>query len=228
MNFSTSPQCDTVYLLPSVTDWSIITALASWQGGTDRRRLSVIPPPDSTFSHLLSVSLVSYSIDRRTDRGHLFNVYPMNGSVFLLKRLDRETTAWHNISVVATELSKSSRVWDCLHCSCDILIRVKLLEERQHSLPWINNKNQTPECRTLNGLIEGKTPKSAHLQINEHVALILMERENIQKKHITHYQTLNDELHVIGWNKYSMPKQSMTQYLVEKPLLKSTAGRYFM
>lgn len=146
MNVSTSPQCDTVYLLPSVTDWSIITALASWQGGTDRRRLSVIPPPDSTFSHLLSVSLVSYSIDRRTDRGHLFNVYPMNGSVFLLKRLDRETTAWHNISVVATELSKSSRVWDCLHCSCDILIKSKTVrgEAAQSAMEGFNNKNQTP------------------------------------------------------------------------------------
>lgn len=38
----------------------------------------------------------------------LFNVHPGNGSVFLLKSLDREETAWHNISIIATEFSKSS------------------------------------------------------------------------------------------------------------------------
>lgn len=38
---------------------------------------------------------------------HLFNVHPGNGSVFLLKSLDREEAAWHNISVIATELRKS-------------------------------------------------------------------------------------------------------------------------
>ncbi|KAK9539440.1 hypothetical protein VZT92_004548 [Zoarces viviparus] len=48
-------------------------------------------------------SMVKYSIDRRTDMDRLFNVHPGNGSVFLLKGLDREQAAWHNISVIATE-----------------------------------------------------------------------------------------------------------------------------
>ncbi|KAM8728736.1 cadherin-6-like isoform 2-T3 [Acanthopagrus schlegelii] len=48
-------------------------------------------------------SIVRYSIDRRTDMDRLFNVHPGNGSVFLLKSLDREKTAWHNISIIATE-----------------------------------------------------------------------------------------------------------------------------
>uniref|UniRef100_A0A3B5A195 Cadherin-6-like n=1 Tax=Stegastes partitus TaxID=144197 RepID=A0A3B5A195_9TELE len=48
-------------------------------------------------------SMVKYSIDRRTDMDRLFNVHPGNGSVFLLKTLDREETAWHNITVIATE-----------------------------------------------------------------------------------------------------------------------------
>ncbi|XP_047446290.1 cadherin-6 [Mugil cephalus] len=58
-------------------------------------------------------SMVKYSIDRLTDMDRLFNVHPGNGSVFLLKSLDREETAWHNISVVATEFNnprQSSRV----------------------------------------------------------------------------------------------------------------------
>ncbi|KAL7386168.1 hypothetical protein ABVT39_004783 [Epinephelus coioides] len=50
-------------------------------------------------------SMVKYSIDRRTDMDRLFNVHPGNGSVFLLKSLDREETAWHNISVIATEFN---------------------------------------------------------------------------------------------------------------------------
>uniref|UniRef100_A0A668AAD2 Cadherin-12 n=1 Tax=Myripristis murdjan TaxID=586833 RepID=A0A668AAD2_9TELE len=53
-------------------------------------------------------SPLKYSIDRRTDMDRLFNVHPGNGSVFLLRSLDREETAWHNISVIATEFSKSS------------------------------------------------------------------------------------------------------------------------
>ncbi|KAF3698861.1 Cadherin-6 Kidney cadherin [Channa argus] len=48
---------------------------------------------------------VGYSIDRRTDMDRLFNVHPGNGSVFLLKSLDREESAWHNISVIATEFN---------------------------------------------------------------------------------------------------------------------------
>ncbi|XP_070775534.1 cadherin-6-like isoform X1 [Enoplosus armatus] len=56
-------------------------------------------------------SMVKYSIDRRTDMDRLFNVHPGNGSVFLLKSLDREETAWHNISIIATEFSN-------LFCVC--------------------------------------------------------------------------------------------------------------
>ncbi|XP_071390598.1 cadherin-6-like [Centroberyx affinis] len=50
-------------------------------------------------------SPVKYSIDRRTDMDRLFNIHPGNGSVFLLRSLDREETAWHNISVIATEFN---------------------------------------------------------------------------------------------------------------------------
>lgn len=139
---------------------------AAQRGGGYRSSQLNVTWLNLTFSHLLSVSLVSYSIDRRTDRGHLFNVYPMNGSVFLLKSLDRETTAWHNISVVATELSKSSRVWDCLHCSCDILIKSKTVrgEAVEHSLPW---RGSTTRIRPRSiahwmGWLEVK-PQSLHI-----------------------------------------------------------------
>lgn len=57
----------------------------------------------------MCVCVCRYSIDRRTDMDRLFNVHAGNGSVFILRELDREESAWHNISVVATEFSKCSR-----------------------------------------------------------------------------------------------------------------------
>ncbi|XP_061660978.1 cadherin-6-like isoform X2 [Syngnathoides biaculeatus] len=50
-------------------------------------------------------SPVRYSIDRHTDMDRVFDVHANNGSVFLLRELDREDNAWHNISVVAFEFS---------------------------------------------------------------------------------------------------------------------------
>lgn len=49
-----------------------------------------------------------YSIDRHTDLERLFNIDSTNGTITTLKALDREMSKWHNISVVATEISKSS------------------------------------------------------------------------------------------------------------------------
>ncbi|XP_056149708.1 cadherin-6-like [Lampris incognitus] len=58
-------------------------------------------------------SPVRYSVYRHPDLHHLFSVHPGNGSVFLIRALDREETAWQNISVIATELNnprQTSRV----------------------------------------------------------------------------------------------------------------------
>uniref|UniRef100_A0A8C2AAG0 Cadherin 10 n=1 Tax=Cyprinus carpio TaxID=7962 RepID=A0A8C2AAG0_CYPCA len=64
--------------------------------------------PD-TINHL-SVSCLSspvrlYTIDRHTDLERLFNIDSNNGTISTLQALDRETSKWHNISVLATELS---------------------------------------------------------------------------------------------------------------------------
>ncbi|XP_029978645.1 cadherin-6-like isoform X1 [Sphaeramia orbicularis] len=58
-------------------------------------------------------SPVRYSIDRRTDMDRVFGIHAGNGSVFILRELDREENAWHNISVIATEFNnprQTSRV----------------------------------------------------------------------------------------------------------------------
>uniref|UniRef100_A0A8C2AAY1 Cadherin-10 n=1 Tax=Cyprinus carpio TaxID=7962 RepID=A0A8C2AAY1_CYPCA len=54
--------------------------------------------PD-TINHL-----VKYTIDRHTDLERLFNIDSNNGTISTLQALDRETSKWHNISVLATEL----------------------------------------------------------------------------------------------------------------------------
>ncbi|XP_064189821.1 cadherin-10-like [Anguilla rostrata] len=48
---------------------------------------------------------VKYSIDRHTDLDRLFNIDTNNGSITTLQALDREMSKWHNISVIATEIS---------------------------------------------------------------------------------------------------------------------------
>ncbi|KAI1902263.1 hypothetical protein AGOR_G00042900 [Albula goreensis] len=48
-------------------------------------------------------SPIRYSIDRHSDMDRTFNIHAENGSIFTLKPLDREETAWHNISVIAAQ-----------------------------------------------------------------------------------------------------------------------------
>uniref|UniRef100_A0A673IF85 Cadherin 10 n=1 Tax=Sinocyclocheilus rhinocerous TaxID=307959 RepID=A0A673IF85_9TELE len=55
--------------------------------------------PD-TINHL-----VKYTIDRHTDLERLFSIDSNNGTISTLQALDRESSKWHNISVLATELS---------------------------------------------------------------------------------------------------------------------------
>jgi len=38
----------------------------------------------------------------------VFNIDSGNGSIFTSKPLDRETLLWHNITVIAAEISKSN------------------------------------------------------------------------------------------------------------------------
>lgn len=47
-------------------------------------------------------------MDRHTDMDRIFNIDSGNGSIFTSKLLDRETLLWHNITVIATEISKSN------------------------------------------------------------------------------------------------------------------------
>ncbi|KAM9301669.1 cadherin-8 [Gastrophryne carolinensis] len=60
--------------------------------------------PDSTGS------AIRFSIDRHTDLDRQFNINADDGKITLATALDRETSMWHNITVVATESRNHSQI----------------------------------------------------------------------------------------------------------------------
>ncbi|NWW09491.1 CADH8 protein, partial [Oreocharis arfaki] len=58
----------------------------------------------------VSSSPIRFSIDRHTDLERQFNINAEDGKITLATPLDRETSAWHNITIVATETRNHSQV----------------------------------------------------------------------------------------------------------------------
>ncbi|XP_044277213.1 cadherin-22 [Varanus komodoensis] len=55
-------------------------------------------------------SPVRYAIDRATDAEHVFTINPQSGAIVTSKALDRETSGWHNITVLAMEADNQAHV----------------------------------------------------------------------------------------------------------------------
>lgn len=53
-----------------------------------------------------------YMIPRYTDVEQFFSVNSEDGMITTTRPLDRETQAWHNISVSATEIGMHKENWD--------------------------------------------------------------------------------------------------------------------
>ncbi|XP_019729955.1 cadherin-6-like [Hippocampus comes] len=77
-------------------------------------------------------SPVRYSIDRRTDMDRVFDVHAINGSVFLLRELDREENAWHNISVVASEFNN-------MHQMSRVVVYIRVLDVNDNAPTFATN-----------------------------------------------------------------------------------------
>lgn len=60
------------------------------------------------FSWQIFLYLIQFrfSLDRHTDLDRIFNIHSGNGSIYTSKMLDREISQWHNLSVIAAEISK--------------------------------------------------------------------------------------------------------------------------
>lgn len=50
--------------------------------------------------------MLRFSLDRHTDLDRIFNIHSGNGSLYTSKPLDRELSQWHNLTVIAAEISK--------------------------------------------------------------------------------------------------------------------------
>ncbi|TMS09269.1 Cadherin-6, partial [Larimichthys crocea] len=77
-------------------------------------------------------SLIRYTIDRRTDMDRVFNIHAGNGSVFILRELDREENAWHNISVIATEFNNPRQI-------SRVPVYVRVLDVNDNAPTFANN-----------------------------------------------------------------------------------------
>ena len=62
-----------------------------------------------------------FSIDRHTDLERQFNINADDGKITLATPLDRELSVWHNITIIATEISK------CLDLISSLCDRVQFL-----------------------------------------------------------------------------------------------------
>lgn len=60
----------------------------------------------TSLSRLQGCLFCRFSIDRHTDLERQFNINAEDGKITLATPLDRETSTWHNITIVATETSK--------------------------------------------------------------------------------------------------------------------------
>uniref|UniRef100_A0A8D2PXZ6 Cadherin 8 n=1 Tax=Zosterops lateralis melanops TaxID=1220523 RepID=A0A8D2PXZ6_ZOSLA len=73
----------------------------------------------------VSSSPIRFSIDRHTDLERQFNINAEDGKITLATPLDRETSTWHNITIVATETSKCLCTLDHTR-QCNLLFTLAL------------------------------------------------------------------------------------------------------
>lgn len=64
---------------------------------------------DGSYKHWSRLQIYlfcRFSIDRHTDLERQFNINADDGKITLATPLDRELSVWHNITIIATEISK--------------------------------------------------------------------------------------------------------------------------
>lgn len=59
---------------------------------------------------MVNVNVFRYSIERTSDLDKYFYIDITSGALMTVRTLDREEMSWHNITVLAMEMSKSPRV----------------------------------------------------------------------------------------------------------------------
>ncbi|KAM9712214.1 cadherin-7 [Menidia menidia] len=99
-----------VFLRP-VYEWKVPenVAVGTAVGGVGARDTDVVN------------NAIRYSIDKRSDATKAFQIDPNNGTIAVVKALDRETTEWHNVTVEARETTQH-------HLSSSVVVFIKVLD----------------------------------------------------------------------------------------------------
>ncbi|XP_078544034.1 cadherin-9-like [Lissotriton helveticus] len=69
---------------------------------------------------------VIYAVDRNSDMDRIFDIRTGNGSIFVSKSLDREASPWHNLTVIATEISNPKQ-------STSVSVFIRILDINDHA-----------------------------------------------------------------------------------------------
>ncbi|KAM9774903.1 cadherin-7 isoform 1-T2 [Syngnathus typhle] len=105
---------------------------------------------------------VRYSFEKHSDTAKAFKMDPLNGTISIAKPLDRELSAWHNLTIVAKETS-SKRL------SSRVLASIKVLDINDNApqlagpyRPYICEGTQAGELIQLLSAIDPDEPSEGH------------------------------------------------------------------
>ncbi|XP_051910335.1 cadherin-8 isoform X2 [Hippocampus zosterae] len=105
---------------------------------------------------------VRYSLDKHSSAGKAFSIDPHDGTITIAKPLDRETCAWHNLTVVAKETTLKS-------LSSSVLASIQVLDINDnapqlagHYQPYICEGTQAGELIQLLSATDPDQPPEGH------------------------------------------------------------------
>ncbi|XP_065441265.1 cadherin-19 isoform X1 [Chrysemys picta bellii] len=105
---------------PVFTSQNYVMEIA--EGATNGSFVGVITARDPDNAN----SPIRYSIVHSTYLKRLFSINAHNGTIIITKLLDRETAAWHNITVTATEMRNPEQV-------SEVIVYVQVLDVNDHA-----------------------------------------------------------------------------------------------
>ncbi|XP_030611887.1 cadherin-7 isoform X3 [Archocentrus centrarchus] len=105
---------------------------------------------------------IRYAIDKRSDTAKAFKIDPNNGTITVAKALDRETEAWHNVTVEAKETTQN-------HLSSSVVVFIKVLDINDNVprlardyQPYICEGTQAGELIQMLSAVDPDDPVEGH------------------------------------------------------------------
>lgn len=138
--------------LKDLNEWKISenAALGSVVGSVSARDTDILNSP------------IRYAIDKRSDVAKAFKIDPNNGTVSVVKALDRETADWHNVTITATETTQYP-----LSSSTIVFIKILDINDNAPRLahdyqPFICEGTQAGELIQILSAVDPDEPSEGH------------------------------------------------------------------